>query len=102
VTIIGAYRPNELRSDHPLRSTLTELAAERPFPAVELLGLDAASATSIVAEVIGAIPDEAMVEWVLAQTRGNPFFVEQLARHLSESGALTSRDGTAALEVLPA
>jgi hypothetical protein len=101
VTIIGAYRPDDLRSDHPLAITLTELAVERPFRAIELLGLDAADATSIVAEVIGATPDEDLVEWVLAQTRGNPFFVEQLARHLSETDALTSHDGTAALEVLP-
>ncbi len=102
VTIIGAYRPDDLRSDHPLTTRLTELDRERRVPAVDLPGIDATAATSIVTDVIGAQPDEGLVEYVLRQTRGNPFFVEQLGRHLNESGALTLVDGTAALEVLPA
>ena len=102
VTIIGAYRPDALRSDDPLTGTLTELDREQRFPTVDLPGLDATAATSIVADVIGAQPDENLLAYVLGQTRGNPFFVEQLARHLSESGALAPRDGITGLEVLPA
>lgn len=97
VTIIGAYRTEDLARDHPLPAVLAELEQERDVPIIELGGVGAHAAGSIIAEVIGAEPEPDLVEHVLQWTGGNPFFVEQLARHLSERGALIDRDGRAAV-----
>ena len=98
VTIVGAYRPAELGSDQPLLGTLAELARERDVPTVELGGLDRASTASIIEGLIEVEPDQSLVEHVRQQTLGNAFFVEQLAGHLRDTGALTARDGRAVLQ----
>lgn len=41
---------------------------------------------------VGSVPD-ALVSWVHHKTGGNPFFMEQLASALSETGALIAHDG---------
>ena len=98
VMIVGAYRPAELGSDQPLLGTLAELARERDVPTVELGGLDRASTASIIEGLIEVEPDQSLVEHVRQQTLGNAFFVEQLAGHLRDTGALTARDGRAVLQ----
>jgi DNA-binding SARP family transcriptional activator len=97
VTIVAAYRPVELGGDQPLLGTLAELEREREVPAIELGGLDRAATASIIEGVIEVEPDPSLVEHVLQQTVGNAFFVEQLAGHLRDTGALTDRAGRAEL-----
>jgi DNA-binding SARP family transcriptional activator len=99
VTIVAAYRPSELGSAQPLAGTLVELELEleRPVSTVELGGLDRAATASIIEGLIGVEPDRSLVDRVLQQTLGNAFFVEQLAGHLRDTGALSDRDGRAVL-----
>ena len=97
VTIVGAYRPAELGGDQPLLGALAELEREREVPTVDLGGLDRVATASIIEGVIEAEPHPSLVEHVLQQTIGNAFFVEQLAGHLRDTGALNDRDGRAEL-----
>jgi DNA-binding SARP family transcriptional activator len=93
VAIIGVARPDDLSPAHPLRSTIAELDRQRHVPLLALGGLEASAIGSILSGVIGATPAPELVDSVLDQTGGNPFFVEQLARHLIETAALLERDG---------
>jgi DNA-binding SARP family transcriptional activator len=95
VTIVGAYRPAELGSDQLLLGTLAELEREREVSSIELRGLDRAATASVIEGLIEVEPDQSLVEHVLQQTLGNAFFVEQLAGHLRDTGALSDRDGRA-------
>jgi DNA-binding SARP family transcriptional activator/tetratricopeptide (TPR) repeat protein len=97
VTIFGAYRPSELGSAQPLWGTLAELEREREVLTIELGGLDLAATASIIEGLIEVEPDQSLVEHVLQQTLGNAFFVEQLAGHLHDTGALIDRDDHAVL-----
>jgi DNA-binding SARP family transcriptional activator len=97
LTIVGTFRPHDLATAHPLPGALAELERERALTIIELRGLDGTATASIIAGVIGTDPEQSLVDSVLQQTGGNPFFVEQLARHLSETGALLDHDGKASL-----
>jgi DNA-binding SARP family transcriptional activator len=97
VTIVGAHRPSELGPGQPLRGTIGELEREREVPVIELEGLDRTATASVIEGLIEAEPDQSLVEHVLQQTLGNAFFVEQLAGHLRETGALRNRDDRAVL-----
>jgi DNA-binding SARP family transcriptional activator len=97
VTIVGAYRPAELGGDQPLLGALAELEREREVPTIEVGGLDRSATASIIEGLIEVEPHPSLVEHVLQQTVGNAFFVEQLAGHLRDTGALQDRDGRAEL-----
>jgi DNA-binding SARP family transcriptional activator len=97
VTIVGAYRSGDVGSDPPLLVTLAELEHERGAPTIELGGLGRTATASIIEGLIELEPDQSLVEHVLQQTCGNAFFVEQLAGHLRDTGALTDREGRAVL-----
>jgi DNA-binding SARP family transcriptional activator len=98
LTIVAAYRPGEFGGDQSLDGTLAELEREREVSTVELGALDGAATASIIEGLIQAEPDRSLVERVQQQTLGNAFFVEQLARHLRDTGALTDREGRAVLD----
>jgi DNA-binding SARP family transcriptional activator/tetratricopeptide (TPR) repeat protein len=99
VTFIGAYRPGDVTRDQPLIGTLAELEREREAATIALGGLNRAATASIIEGLIKREPDESLVEHVLQQTLGNAFFVEQLAGHLRDAGALVDRDDRAVLGI---
>src|SRR5262249_25526774 len=94
--VVGTYRDVELDRRHPLSAVLAELRRERLYERLLLRGLS----ESEVKELIEAIsqqklagPGEAFLRAVSRGTEGNPFFIEEVLRHLVESGALYRRDG---------
>ncbi len=79
--IVGTYRQTEVPEGHPLSDTLAELRRARALTMVSLAGLD----TDHVAVLIqdrGAQLAEAVVHAVARRTEGNPFFVEEVVRHI--------------------
>lgn len=97
VFVVAAARPE-------LRETRGALAARGALVAdvVTLGGLDAASATRLAANVIGADALPAAVAGrVLATSEGNPLFVGELVRMLVHDGALKHEGGrwTAGVEL---
>jgi serine/threonine protein kinase/class 3 adenylate cyclase len=94
--IIGTYRDVELDRRHPLGSILADLRREHVYERVLLKGLSLES----VAELMAAIAQHALnpqgvalAEAIHRETEGNPFFIEEIIRHLGESGAIYRKEG---------
>ena len=93
VLILGTYRDNEIDSAGPLAQTLDELLRIHMLERISLRGLP----QSAVAEMIHALsekePPPDVVNLIYSGTDGNPFFVEELFRHLVERGKLMDANG---------
>ena len=86
--IVGTYRETELTRTHPLAETLADLRRDRLAERVLLHGLTADEVAKMVG---GSRADNSMSDLATAvheETDGNPFFVEEVLHHLSETGAL--------------
>lgn len=82
VLALGLYRDNELPADSLLPETLTNLQRRLPAVTIEVGSL----ATGEVGQLIRGRIDDDLAGFLHDQTGGNPFLVEQLVRHLEESG----------------
>jgi tetratricopeptide (TPR) repeat protein len=95
--VVGTYRDVELDRSHPLSGVLAELRHERLHERLLLRRLS----ESEVRELIEAILQQKMadgssaafVRAVLRETEGNPFFIEEVLRHLVESRGLYRSEG---------
>jgi class 3 adenylate cyclase len=89
--VLGTYRASDLSRDHPLTDTLADL---RRVAGVERLALDGLAVDDVVAIMEAAAGHEleeqgrALAAEISAETDGNPFFVTEILRHLSESEAI--------------
>ncbi|MFQ6030139.1 MAG: helix-turn-helix transcriptional regulator, partial [Dehalococcoidia bacterium] len=88
--IVGSYRDAELSRQHPLSETLAQLTREPVFRRESLRGLSQEEAERFVASTAGIEPSRGLVETIYAQTEGNPFFMSEVIRLLSEQGELTA------------
>jgi DNA-binding SARP family transcriptional activator len=91
VLVLGAYRDNELTYAHPLLETLAAMHRQLRVARVQLTGLDDAGVVAMMEATAGYALDEAAVNLahaVYRETDGNPFFVGEVLRHLSETGAI--------------
>jgi tetratricopeptide (TPR) repeat protein len=91
VLVLGTYRDSELSKAHPLTDTLAALHRQSGMTRIELTGLDDSTVVSFLESAAGQALGEAGVELahaVFRETDGNPFFVSEMLRHLSETGAI--------------
>ena len=91
VLIVATYRDSELSRSHPLVETLAALHRQSGISRLELAGLDDMGVLSFMEAAAGQPMDEAGVTLAHAvhnETDGNPFFVSEVLRHLSETGAI--------------
>jgi class 3 adenylate cyclase len=89
VLILGTYRDGELSQTHPLLDTLAALRRQDRVSHLELAGLDDSGVAAFMEAVAGYSLDEparTLARAVYRDTDGNPFFVSELLRHLSETG----------------
>ena len=91
--IVGAYRDAEIGPEHPLADLLADLRRDRLFERVSLDGLDEGGVSELIALHAGHAAPAALVGTVHEHTEGNPFFVEEVMRHLIETGVLFERGG---------
>ena len=90
----GAYREEEGDRAPALAETLATLRRERLADRVRLGGLAPGEVGALVAALLPSRPAaDGLARALHAQTEGNPFFVEELVRHLVETGALVAGDG---------
>jgi adenylate cyclase len=67
---------------------------------LQLAPLDARAATTLIGELLGEDPSVAeLASHIRDRSVGNPFFIEELVRHLSASGALAGERGRYRLTV---
>ena len=94
--VVGTYRDSELSRDHPLTALLADLHRERGVERVKLSGLDSEDVAALMGAAAGHEIDEAgraLAGEITRETAGNPFFVGEVLRHLTESGAIVQGEG---------
>ncbi|MEE8139232.1 MAG: alpha/beta fold hydrolase, partial [Thermoanaerobaculia bacterium] len=91
--ILGTYRETELPRVHPLAEALADLRRDHAFEWVSLTGLDKDNVGELIVAWAGRGAPPAFVRAVHELTEGNPFFIEEVLRHLAETGAIYERDG---------
>jgi ATP/maltotriose-dependent transcriptional regulator MalT len=95
VVVVATYRTDELHRRHPLRPLLAELERDARARRIELPAFTREELTEQLFDILGAAPDDELVERVFARSEGHPLFVEELlAAGLDGRGALppTLRD----------
>jgi DNA-binding CsgD family transcriptional regulator/tetratricopeptide (TPR) repeat protein len=94
ILLLGTYRDIELSRRHPLSQTLGELVKDPSgrFQRLILRGLSREDVGQFIRLMPVANPDERMVSTIYEQTEGNPFFVSEVVRLLSEEGTLSASD----------
>jgi class 3 adenylate cyclase/pimeloyl-ACP methyl ester carboxylesterase len=90
--LLGTYRETEIARTHPLAETLADLRRDRAFERVSLHGLDKGEAGALMGACAGQELPPALIDAVHELTEGNPFFIEEVLRHLAETGAIYRRD----------
>ena len=88
--VVGNYRDVELSRQHPLSETLAQLTRKPVFRRQLLRGLNQEDTQRFIASAASIEPSRGLVETIYAQTEGNPFFVHEVIRLLSEQGELTA------------
>ena len=91
VMVVGTFRDSELSHDHPLTSLLAALHREQGVQRIQLSGLDPQDVQALMEAAAGQELDEdgrTLAAEITRETAGNPFFAEEMLRHLSESGAI--------------
>ncbi|MEC3956970.1 AAA family ATPase [Nocardia sp. CDC153] len=81
ILVVATYRDTEVVGNEPLRRTLSTLADEPGVTGLRLGGLTESEVDTLLTELLGAGGAAADV---CRRTRGNPFFVTELARVLSD------------------
>ncbi len=90
--IVGTYRDAEVDAEHPLAELLADLRRDRLFERVTLAGLDRVGVGTLMEAHAGHPASSALVQTVHDETEGNPFFVEEVVRHLIETGTQFDRE----------
>jgi predicted ATPase len=93
VLIIGTYRDIEWTAAGPLAALLDELMRIQALETIVLGGLPELAVGEMIRVLSGQNPPEQVTSLIYSGTEGNPFFVEELFRHLVESGQLTAANG---------
>ena len=91
VLILGTYRDSELSQTNPLTDALAALHRQSGVSRIELAGLDDSGVVALFEAAAGQSLDAAgigLAHAVYRETDGNPFFVTEVLRHLSETGAI--------------
>lgn len=94
--IVSTYRDTDLDRSHPLSEMLADMRRQSGVERLMLRGLDEDGVQQFLEHVAGHALDERgqnLARVIARETEGNPFFIGEVLRHLSESGALVYRDG---------
>ena len=96
VLVVVTYRDTDVDRSHALAPALADLRRAPNVTRAVLRGLDESELRTMLELVRGEdLPPDgpAMVRRLLEETEGNPFFLQEVLRHLAESGALVQEDG---------
>ena len=95
--VVGTYRDTEIGRDHPLGGTLADMRQVTGFGRLSLSGFDRAGMLAFLEEAADHNLDEEgapnLAAAIHEETEGNPFFVVEVVRHLTETGVIDRRDG---------
>src|SRR5215469_8656766 len=77
----------------PLTKALEQLTRLRVLDQIRLPGLPQDAVAQLIEVLSGREPPSALVDIIYSNTEGNPFFIEELCRHLIEKGDLIGSVG---------
>jgi DNA-binding SARP family transcriptional activator len=97
VSILGAYRTVDQWSEG-FDSALAGLRRERLMVQLDVEGLPEGEAMELVQLKAGGTPSLAFLQALYRETEGNPFFIEEIVRHLVDSGVRTHEAGAGELD----
>jgi KaiC/GvpD/RAD55 family RecA-like ATPase/tetratricopeptide (TPR) repeat protein len=98
VLVLATFRGDELTADaeghpHPLAETLRMMKREDLFTEIKLSSLNQASVLKIAENMMGGSLQPELWEKLTAESRGNPLFVVESLRMLSERRSLVQENG---------
>jgi tetratricopeptide (TPR) repeat protein/predicted Ser/Thr protein kinase len=86
--LLATYRETELDRTHPLSEMLAEFRREEATTRVALSGLTSEQVEQFIHVWTGHEALPRLTQLVFRNTEGNPFFIGEVLRHLSETGTL--------------
>ena len=95
--VIVLYRDSDLTKDHSLTGVLADLRRSEGVARIRLSGLGPVEVAELVAAAAGHELDAdalALAGGLATETGGNPFFIGEILRNLTESGAITFDEAT--------
>ncbi|MGZ8512392.1 MAG: ATP-binding protein, partial [Candidatus Limnocylindria bacterium] len=90
--VLAAYRTTEAAQNQALLDALADLPRHPGVERLDLAGLERPEVVEFIEGIAGQELDRrghALADGIFRETDGNPFFVGELLRHLSEAGAVT-------------
>ena len=99
VSVIGAFRATE-RDREGFAAALGGLRDERLVRLREVPGLTRSEAARLVSARARALPSSAFTQALYEETEGNPFFIEEIVRHLADSGVEAATAGAHELHAI--
>ncbi len=90
--LVGCYRDTDLTRQHPLSDTLAQESREPFFRRQVLRGLGRDELSQFIKTTTGVPLSQELTNTLYAHTEGNPFFMTEVIRLLSESGELTGEN----------
>jgi predicted ATPase len=96
--VLGAFREVAPDRAHRLADLLVEVRRERLGEQMLLVALSRTETATLIEHLVGVPPAVAVVEAMYRASAGNPFFTEELVRHLRAEGLDPSLAATATAE----
>jgi class 3 adenylate cyclase len=96
VLVIGTYQDMQLHRRHPLQEMLAELWRESPFERIHLDGLTPDEVVDFLESIAQHELDSEgrfFARVLHQETEGNPFFIQEVIRHLVETGHIYHENG---------
>jgi tetratricopeptide (TPR) repeat protein len=93
ILMIGTYRDTELNVTQPLAATLESLLRQKTTTRIALRQLTTVEVAAMLSALAGQDPPPSLVRTVFEETEGNPYFVEEVFRHLAEENKLFDENG---------
>ena len=93
ILAIGTYRDVELDVSRPLAATIERLLRSRTAARLSVKRFDKAGVARMLEAHAGRPAPDALVDTIFGETEGNPFFVDEVFRHLVEEGKVFDDSG---------
>jgi DNA-binding SARP family transcriptional activator len=85
VLFLGTYRDAELEPAHPLYELMGDVRREGMLRRREVEGLAEEEVAELVEALCAARPEQTFVRALHGETEGNPFFIEEVVRHMGDA-----------------
>jgi tetratricopeptide (TPR) repeat protein/tRNA A-37 threonylcarbamoyl transferase component Bud32 len=93
ILALGTYRDVDLEVGRPFAKCLERLTRQRLADRIVVRRMPDSDVAELLAQLGGPEPPPALVKAIYYETEGNPFFVEEVFRHLRDEGQLLDAEG---------